>query len=282
MGYPNVVVEPPVVEAPVHSLLTSGVLVTDPDTRWTLGFTFFPLGCVQAGLWRHLCPPGAVTAGVGFKAAAATNAAGQVYEPFTLESPFECSSTGLDSLDYAGRARDQLAAATSQALERELWTGTLLPANQHLASPAAVDLTPGAGAVSPTRGISILNQAIAQCGPGGRGMIHTPVLPASLASGTGDIFDEGEILLTTVKHNVVVPGGGYPGTGPNGAAPPAGETWMYGTGPVYIRLDDITVTPDTIAEALDRKQNIVNYRAERIGATYWDGCCHFAVRVTTT
>jgi hypothetical protein len=173
-----------------------------------------------------------------------------------------------------------MEAATSKGLERVFWTGGSAPDpdSQYLAHPDAVELS--TTAVTPGYGLALLEQAIADCGAGGRGMIHAPVGVASLWGAGGGLSQEGPRLVAPARGNVVVAGAGYPGSGKTGAAPAAGTAWAFATGMVQVRLGAIQILPETLGEALDRRTNELTYRAERSVSAVFDPCCGpFAVLI---
>ena len=216
------------------------------------------------------------------------------YQPFVVEVPYTCSSWGYEANDYRGKALRQLAAGTGKAVEREFWTGELNVANINLRwwTPAANIVNPGGWAapvaVNVALGLALLEQALAGCATGSRGMIHAP---AVVVERMGQWYlidddpgcDEDECrLLTRSRGDVVVSGAGYdPLVGPFAAVPPIGatEAWVYATGMVDVRLGEPMIYPETMAEALDRATNTVTYRGERTAAVNPDGCCMFAVLV---
>lgn len=232
-------------------------------------------------------PPGSnTTAGSGTY----TNLAIVENVPYLVVVEDVCSSFGWEARDFKGRALRLLDNATPTAVENEFWMGTLAQAksypNNYL-KKSATDLTP-ATAPSIERGLQILQDALAQCGFGGQGMIHcTPQTTASLIK----VRRVGPVILD-IFDNIVVPGAGYPNsgaTGPTGNAketPAEGEAWMYATDLVMTRTEDEgTVFPDSFAEAMDWGQggspNTIRFRAERFATAYFDGACQFAVRVKT-
>lgn len=287
---PSAIVQGPAVSPPAHSLVVSAIPVTEPDDRWEAGFEFCPELCVEPAVWSPLCVgTPSYAGGLETKSVALTGGPGQPggpcdpggtipYFPFIIESPVECGTRGFAEQDYVGRARRQVEAITPKALEGEFWTGAEVPDNPHLADGDAVTVIAG-GPYDARRAVAALNQAIAECASGGRGMIHGTPEAITVLGGSELLAEDGGRLVTRVMRNIVVAGTGYPGTGPNGAAPAAGTSWLYATGMVQVRLSDIRVVPDTFAEALDRATNMVNYRGERTAAASWDTCCHFAVAV---
>jgi hypothetical protein len=213
------------------------------------------------------------------------------FYPFIVIAEDVCSSFGFEEHDFKGRATRSVTLAEKVQIEKEFWTGLYATAgsypNNFLANasdPAFVDLTPGTSP-SVARGQQILEDYLQQCGFGGQGMIHTQaqtapnLLSARLVDGPRPNTQQ----LLSVLGNIIVPGSGYPGSGPSNAAPASGKAWMFATDMVSIRLDPdekIKVFPDTFAEALDRRENLIRFRAEKYAAASWDGICHAGVEVT--
>ena len=216
------------------------------------------------------------------------------YQPFVVEVPYTCSTWGFQENDYTGKAMRQLDAGTGKAVEREFWTGELNIANINLQywTPGGNILNPGGWAdpvaVNVALGLALLEQALASCATGSRGMIHAPAVVIErmaqwylLDDDPGCDEDECR-LLTRGRGDVVVCGAGYePQVGPLAAFHDISptESWVYATGMVDVRLGEPMIYPETIAEALDRATNTITYRGERTAAVNPDGCCMFAVLV---
>lgn len=209
-------------------------------------------------------------------------------DPFAIVTHYTCSPFGFEAIDYQGRAERQNDLATPAALELEFWDGAIVraggaPNNYLTKAGAATILNPVLGtAVSITAGLSLLQDALRQ-GIGGQGMIHSvPGASPSLIN----VRRVGKYMLDEFD-NIVVPGVGYSGNGPIGAAnatPAAGSTWMFATDLVLTRVQSkARIFPDSMAEALDRGQdsnpNTVTFRAERLAMAYFDGYRQFAVYV---
>lgn len=295
-------VAPPPLRPPAVSLVTSArdALADGDETdgHWEGGFQFRPEAnkaptirdvCTADGSNDHVPgsqPPAALVQTV----------------PWLVEVEDDCSLMGFAGVDYVGRAQRALAAATPVGVEREFWSGEVAAAagwpNLFLASPDATDVTPTPGtSVTLPEAFELLEDALASCGNGGRGMIHAAAWSTPSYS---LVRNEAKVLLTP-RGTIVVPGSGYLGTGPNGADPSAsGETWLYATGIVDVRLGPIEVfgqqgqsretagqwfdpadggfDPARFAPALvDRDTNKLAVRARRMVAATWDGACHFAV-----
>lgn len=244
--------------------------------------TYSDLGSISPGA----APPSSnTTGGPGVY----VNQAVQVCIPWVLVTEDWCSAFGWAARDFKGRARRLLENSQHYALGSEFWTGALAQAqswpNNYLTNSATVtDLTPGT-VPSAVRGLEILQDALANHGFGGQGMIHCqPQVAPSLLNQdpSGRSRALGKLLDTF--DNIIVPDPGYPGTAPGGGAADAGTTWMYATDLIGVRLEkDATVIPDTFSEALDRGQagepNTIRFRAMKFGAAYGDFAVHYACKV---
>lgn len=226
----------------------------------------------------------------------------QVAIPYLIIAGDACSTFGFDERDFRGRATRMLDAAKYKAVEKEFATGALAAAagwpNAFLQNEATVtDLTPGGGPPSVARGIQILQDALAEHGFGGQGMLHVQRQTASnLLTVIEDdphfiVDDDG---MHDMFGNIIVPGVGYPGLGPKGAAPAAGSSWIYATDMVAFREEeDATIFPDSFAEATHwgrqtkeeaegKKPDLANtirFEAQKFAVTQWDVAAHFACRV---
>jgi hypothetical protein len=285
---------------PAHGLLASATEATDLDfeptepgaDRWGNGFAVNPENCVEVTPWEPDCEYWPTAESDGRKGAAAaksdpaTNELTYNIAPVVLETAFECKAHGFLSVDYRGRARRQMEAATSKGMESELATGALNQAgsaiNPYLEDAGSVTVLESGSTFSPQDAMLLLGQALSNCGHGGKGMIHAPTIWVDklLDEGSANIKEVGNRLVTVGRGDTIVSGTGYPGRGPGGSAPATGRCYVYATGPVQYRLSDVIVFPDTMSEALDRAKNEVEYRAERMVAMNFDPCCHFVVEST--
>lgn len=265
----------------MHGLQASATPVTGPD-RWDVdGARFFPENCVQASTWDPNCA--AWSGGEPPEKSPSTNECNYYdVQKFVIESAFELDAQQNRTVDFKGRARRQLEASTSKAMEFELWTGTLVADNPALDQGAVI--LGGGAAFTLVGGISLLGQALSNCAHGGRGTFHAPtfIVDQLLAHHDGLFKVDNQRIVTANRGDVVVSGTGYPGTGPAGAAVTPGLSWVYATGPVQYRLTDIDVYPDTIGEAMNRGRNDIEYRAERSALINFDPCCHFGILIDPT
>ncbi|HEY4452395.1 MAG TPA: hypothetical protein VGN13_12470 [Solirubrobacteraceae bacterium] len=206
--------------------------------------------------------------------------------PYLLVAEDSCSSFGFEERDFKGRATRLIENAKHAAIEKEFWGGALAQAkgypNDYLTREANLtNLTPGT-VPSIARGFEILQEALASCGFGGQGMIHTQTqaVPNLL-----NVRRVGNLMLD-MFDNIVVPGVGYPGTGPGGSTPSSGKAFMYATDLVMVREEsEPTIIADTFAESFDWGQagspNTIRFRAEKFVAAYADMVCKFVCEVKT-
>lgn len=205
--------------------------------------------------------------------------------PFTVIAEFHCSPVGIGEAQSI--AQDALARVEQQQLETAFWTG--LAADQAVAFPhlsADAEVMDGEVLLQPTaspivtgadvaHGLGMLEQALADCYKG-QGLIHVPrtALPTLAAWKLASLNDDGR--LVTPAGNLIVVGGGYPGSGPDGEAPAAGTTWIYATGAAWGYRSDVYFTQ--VRDSLDRTSNTLRMQAER---NYLIGfeCCLLAAHI---
>jgi len=304
MTFGRIAIDAPPLAPRALSLVTAGIDALHPNDPtngdWVKGFTYAPENSAQPGEVRDVCDTGTVDPNSW------TNAPVVSYDPFLIVAADKCSSFGFAARDYVGRALRLLDYVTPNQLELEFWKGTLAQAkgypNRYLADANVVDVTPVTGtAVSRIRGTELLEQAMANCGAGQQAYIHMqPENAGQLGQFTRRV---GNLMLSPID-SIIVPGVGYPGTGPGGVTATAGTTWMYATGPVRVRLGDPMIFPDghedsvmnigrdengnysipvdaesILGSAIDRSKNTITIRAERLAAASFDGGCQFAVLV---
>jgi hypothetical protein len=280
------IADPPVFTPLPYGLWDAAQKPAPPD-HWQQGVT-----------WIDRCPAGDTTydecitvTGTGSPPAPPAKADNVVQEfrgatAFTAFAEFDCSPVGL--ADAATVAEDSLDRVEHSQVEAAFWTGTaggqpgiVLP---HLASGAGVLDSSGivlqsAATIAITGvdvavGLGELEHELDQC-YGGEGVIHIPrfALPTFTAS---LLVQEVDGRLRTMSGNLVVVSGDYPGTSPAGAAPAAGTSWIYATGPVFAYRGDVFATQ--VRDSFDRAENTVQMIAER---TYVIGysCCLIAALI---
>lgn len=240
--------------------------------RWNNGFAYEPENYCAANGVADPCG--------GTQTFEPDNREQVTVDPVLLWAGDACTAAG--TRDRRGRATRRLLACQSKLLAGELWEGTLAQAssfdNRYLASPAANTVSLTSLAVSD--GLACMEDALASCSCS-RGMIHvTPGLMVYLAR--EQLVTRVGNMFVTVNDTIVVADAGYTGTGPEGQPSVTGAVWAYGTDIVNVALDDVVVLPrdDIEAQGYDGSHlydNTLTYRASRLAAAWWDGCCHVAV-----
>lgn len=258
--------------APRVGLIASARTDLSLPARWNNGFSYEPENYCSANGVVDPCESSKTVTPGGRDVV--------TVDPVVLWAADVCTTLGMR--DRLGRARRRLQACQSKLLAGELWEGTLSQAssnvdNKYLASPAANTVSLDSLAVSD--GLACMEDALAACSCS-RSMIHvtnglmTYLNRENLVTRVGDMF-------ITANDTIVVADNGYTGTGPEGQAAVTGAVWAYGTDIVNVALDEVQVFPGSDIEAMGRTDglydNSLTYRAERLAAAWWDGCCHIAV-----
>lgn len=284
----NVPVSPPQLLEPVISLLhaANNPLASGDETegRWVNGIAFQPLD--NSTPWvRDACD------GTSTQSPAAVPGLVE-WQAYLVGVDDTCSALGFRGHEFKNRLDQRLKVGRHKALEAEFWGGALAQAssypNPYLTKSGSTNLTPGT-VPSVHRAFELLEQGLADCGLGGRGMIHCrpealPYLTTIRRSGN---------LILTARDTIVVAGTGYPNTGPGGSAPAAGNTWLFATGMVDVRLDSgnvnyFTLDPlgrtaqtnefsdEEIVASMNRSNNTITTRAEMFALASWDAQCWLA------
>lgn len=272
-----------------HGLQQSIPQVLNGPDKWELGMSAPPPeNCVQVSTWDPDCAAWPLDGGGDVvkpeKDSDLQSRAGHDLQPFVIYTQFECDAQQLRTIDFKGRCTRQLEAASGKGLEYELWTGAQSGStgNPYLMSDNATVIGGGA-AFGARQAWTLLAQSLANCGGGGVGVIHATTFIVEewlYASGGSAIREENGRLVSVGRGDTVVSGAGYTGEGPDGeTAPGPHQAWAYATGPMRFWMGDPILSADTVAEAMDRKRNNVEYRAERFAVVDFDTCCHFAILI---
>lgn len=239
---------------------------------------FRPEQCVGGGL-LELCADEPVTKTI-------TPSDGPVTAPVHGLWEGSVCSTAADPdqiLETAARAQAALEVSLYDKIEEALWTGGAygpfatvadLGALTSLASPGADDINSGV-AVGVVTGIGNMIEVLDAVLGGGRGTIHIPQWAMVHLNFYGLVSRNGNILSVANTDHLIVAGTGYTGSDPDGNPPNAGETWIYGTGPVNVLLSDELI-PDP---QVDRSVNEIEVRAERTAAVYFSPCAHIGLPI---
>lgn len=205
--------------------------------------------------------------------------------PVTVYAEFECSPVGIG--DALNAATDALSRVEATRLEEVFWTGVSGAQNvvfPHLAADAEVldadsillqtEASVCITGVDVAHALGALENCLADC-HSGQGLVHVPpeALPTLYAWNL--VLERDGALFTPAGHRLVV-GTGYTGSGPDGAAPPDGSTWIYATGPMFGYRGEVFFTRDR--DSFDRAENTMRMIAERTYVLGWE-CCHFAALI---
>lgn len=248
--------------APRYGLIqAAGVVPAADDEHWLNGAAIRPYPVSPVEAWDPL----ALGTGPNEKSDGVTPPMPE-FQAYALYLPETCTARGVGPLEeFRARATTAFAAREGAAVEHEFWTGELIDANPHLTDGNADVLT--AGATSPTNGLALLEQAIAETGQAG--MIHAT--PATVTAWVGALLlQRNGANLETMLGTIVVPGYGYDGSGAGTGVLSDTEAWAYATGMVEVRRTEPFLVPDGIEQTLERSLNNVTYRAERYVLTTWD------------
>lgn len=205
------------------------------------------------------------------------------YVPVAYRVADEC--TNLSGRFDEGRVTRMSNAIASYVVAQELWTGALsqmepydLPnggalaqVNAYLSNGnATVVAAPATGGV--LAALAELEEQTRQATRGQQVFLHAPIgMINTIAQNLRRVGNE----LRTATDGIVVADAGYPGTG---GAPPE-EGWIYGTGPVAVRLGPVSTEVEPRA-TVDRSTNRRRVWADRMFAVTFDPCAHFGMQVT--
>lgn len=261
---------------PTVGLLASVTPVPGSDLKWggASGYSFQPLACDIGGT-EDPCDVTALEV--------PDRPASIVENAFGIWSADRCTvgDYGGDWTEIDNRAVAQLEANQSKQIARELQNGTQIRAsgwdNKYLTSLSSDVVT--AAATTPLEALACLEQYLADCSSGVRGMIHASRQIATHWYGAGLLRREAGLTLT-INDTIVVQDAGYDGSGPQvaedglPAAPSDGHVWAYATSLVEVRLGPIDVV-----HVVDRELNDHLAVARRLAAVTWDACCHGAAEM---
>lgn len=183
-----------------------------------------------------------------------------------IQVAFECAYPRSADVEreYAAASNALLEIKAPGAVESGVW-------DEWMSGPIT-DITPGS-AVHLLTGLSLLigNQATAM--QSGGVIVHVPAIAAG--------FLENLVVVTRNKGwydgpagSKIVPGVGYPRTGPGGSTPANNELWLVATGP--IRFDE---TAPIASIVKDPACSTWEWQAEKRVLVDWSECALFAVRV---
>jgi hypothetical protein len=285
-------VAPPLRTPPSSTLVDYVQWVDDPDPHWQAGITY-PVLCGGASTTTDWCVISGVAGVPNPTKSATSDRDHRGARPFTIYAEMDCSPVGFWD-DAENNVRQQFNISESWALERVFWTGDAAGVDElvlpHLAEntqvldpldPMIVLQTaasiPVTGTLDIVEGLTALEQYIGDCYTS-VALIHAPIA-AFEAMVANYLVRQVNGRWQTYKGNWVVPGYGYPGISPAGAAPAAGTTWLYATGALMGYRSGIRQVGSQ-TDSFVRSVNTLKMIVERTYVLGWD-CCHGAVLVST-
>lgn len=244
-------------------LLDVAEVVYTSDPHMNMGITIVSPPCAQPDcIESSLCPGGP-------EKVIESDYSQVEISPCVAYVGHSCSSVGhaSDTDWFAKTASEALEANLSCSIEKALSAGC--GTNPHFYDGNAVVL--GSAAASPVAGIALAEQHACDCAMADP-VIHVPraVLPF-LCRDSQVIERDGQ--FQTCAGTPVVVGCGYEGNDPAGAPAAPGEAWIYVTSKPVVYLSQLSVIPETFAEALDPSTNDVSFVAERWFSVGYSDCC---------
>jgi hypothetical protein len=269
-------------------LLSVADVVTPGDEKWVQGFSAeFLSRPDKVQLLSALT--GEVPNGIVYEPAEGTSTdTFQEVHPFFIEAINEVSGMGVRGKDPRLDVLSQLEATTQKAIERELWDGPVIKADDddqpYLAKLPNGPTIIGAGAVSPKKALSLIEGSISNSPTGAGGVIHVTRDIGSILTLQGAIKpvdnEDGTQHLETVLGTKVVIGSGYTGSSPDGGVGDDTIKFLYATGPVTVVLGTSEVINEDMSQAFTPSNNDVEFRAIRPAAVYFDPSIYYAVQVS--
>lgn len=273
-------IDGPQAVAPRMGLLASALTPrsTEAQSRWENGFSYEDETCITPGAVLDACSPGEFSTG--------TEPTEVEWEPYAVFADYACTAlvaTPERLSEIRSATRRRLQAVEGWQIERELWTGTLAQAqsypNRFLADVDNVDILTESGAATPTDGLACLVQYLAENNGGSQGMIHATPQVVTLWTEANLLYRLGNEIRVIATDDVVVPGRGYTGGDPDGNDAVTGDVWAYATDMVTVRLGGI-IQFGADPSGIDRTNNRINARAERLAVASWSGCRHAGARLS--
>lgn len=250
------------VRPPRVSLLSSSEILDIPGEKWFAGVEFMPLSSEGSS--------GVLVPCASDEKSAATRSESLTVKAYGIYATDECTSFGSGATDFIQRAKDKLAVVEPWWMERQLWEDTNVMSNPSFVGNTTT--TTVASNKSALHAFSRLDSAVAQDTTDGRGMIHVPTIIWDLLPVNNLLRREGNVWYSPLD-NIVVPGRGYTGNGPNpdGGANANAATdslsWMFGhPGTIQIARGRVTTLPeaDKLEAQMNRQTNDIRALAERV------------------
>jgi hypothetical protein len=183
-------------------------------------------------------------------------------DPFVVFSNLLCAPVGLTDERVRMFLYESLSAGEQAAVENTFSLQACAQAPGLSNNAAVVDLTPVPGTpVDPVKAVSLMESWL-YARYGLPGILHLPENMSAYFSHLHLVHRDGRVWTTPGGTKLSF--GNYAGNSPVGAAPAAGQTWIYITGQVAIwRTADQDLFVTSIADTLNRSTNQVTAVMER-------------------
>ena len=240
----------------------------EPDARgvarWKNGVKFLPFGCERT--------IGAVFDPCVARETAFTDVTDDVevlFELFLAEVAVKCSTIAADPAALYAYAEQHSEIARSSHLAAQVERSAYTTTNPSLASEAQ-DL--GNLDQSLIGALIAVENGLADILDGGAGMIHMPAgILAALQADGGLRYDADGRPFTATGHLIVADGGTL-GVSPATGGVVAGEIWMYGSGPVFAKMDDPIRIVDDPSEGIFLAHNDWMLQVQQHGIAIFEPC----------
>lgn len=184
--------------------------------------------------------------------------------PFAVVASYSCGSIGFSFEEAAQRIRTRMALHEQRAVERRVWSGTVLGNDRGIIAGLFRGATDVGATGCVTEALAKLEQALADSGTVG-GLIHArPYMAAHMSQAHLIEHGPGRSIIT-MKGTPVVFGEGYDGSGPAGQAATATVENMYASGRISIWQDAEVAIPPA-GQVFNKTTNELNLVGEKIFA----------------
>lgn len=263
-------------------------LIKDNDDRWIGGFTYPTIDAGASVILAPISGESSDLSGTEVISPDGTPLSYRFYYPFDIKASMFASTMGSTPEEIYDNAESVLDTVTQKAIEMEFWRGTIArtltatgasDGNRYMGSAAGtdfIDVTPAGSpdGIKPRYAQALLEQALGDATIGSKGVLHAPRSVASALKVKGS-----NGVLQTNLGTPVIAGAGYSLTTPDGQPAAAGKAWMFATGPLTVRIGNISVIPGEVSQAVDTRVNTIKYFIDRPAAITWSTSKLFAVQV---
>jgi hypothetical protein len=276
--------------APPQTLLPA---IPQDDDRaahaFAAGMFYDAKGCGTAHPYASVCPPSG-----GAVKSFDNNSAERQVMPFVVYASIVCGATGGNTVAYlTDKTGDRLYSSEQFAVEAAFWSGGFGNTPFIIDNTTSVNVGGAGTYANVVDAVAALEAYAYGTVPYGfDGVLHATPAVASYAAQAG-LIDSANVFsavwgvgansreLRTPLGSKWSFGGGYAGTGPGvagaGAAPGAGNTYIWMTGNVALWRADVWSPPDPY-QVMDRTSNQYKLLAEREWLATYD-CFNITAKV---